>query len=200
MRIQLGPFGVDWGVAGYKSGRIAAVTSRYEEAVLRGNVYAVANQSGVTSQVGLSATTPVLTLANPVGSGVNCVLWYADAVFLVVFGAAAAVWLAHGRFSNTAVTGTDIVPTNMLTGIGMRGKVLPLTAATLPAAPIGAKLLGAGLTGAITTAPTVPVMGGWLDGSFIIPPGCNVSVQTSTASGTSAQLNSFIYEERPQGE
>jgi hypothetical protein len=71
------------------------VQARFQDAVERGNVYGVCNQAGVTSQAGLSATTPVLTLANPTGSGVNGVLWFAGATFSVAFATAGAIWLAH---------------------------------------------------------------------------------------------------------
>lgn len=171
--------------------------ARYEEAVDRGRVYAVANQSGVASQAGLSATTPVLTIANPLNSGIEVVLWYVGSVYLVAFGAAAAIWLAYGAPHSTAVTGTEsTVVKNVKTGLTGRGLAIPFLAATLPAAPLGISLLGAGLTGAITTMPALPVLGRWFDGSIKIPPGANVSVQTSTASGASGQLNEFIYEER----
>ena len=77
------------------------------EAVLRGNCFAVANQSGVTSQAGLSATTPVLTLFNPPGSGVNLELIYAGALLIVANAAAAVVWLAANTATTAAVvTGT----------------------------------------------------------------------------------------------
>lgn len=72
----------------------APISARFQEAVLRGNVFGVASQAGVATQAGLSVTTPVLTLFNPGDSGVNCVLWFAGVQFTVVFAAVAAVFLA----------------------------------------------------------------------------------------------------------
>lgn len=171
--------------------------SPFEEAVNRGRVYAVANQSGVTSQAGLSATTPVLTLHNPPGSGVNAVIWYVNSVYLVAFVAAAAVWVALGGGPEAAEITATLTTShrNLLTGKADGNKVRALTAATLPAAPVGVHLLGAGLTGAITTLPVVQTLERWLNGALILRPGFNMSVQTSTASGASAQLNEYIWEE-----
>lgn len=164
-----------------------------------GKAFIVANQAGVTSQAGLSATTPVLTLYNPAGSGVTGKLWYAAAHFEVAFAAAASVWLAAG--TNTvaaAVTGTlTTAHRNLkLGGTNAQGnKVVPLLAATLPAAPVAIDLLGVGLTGAITTVPALPPMSKWYAGMVRIEPGCNISIQTSTASGASSMLCSYIWTE-----
>ena len=51
------------------------VSQGHEELVLEEKVFIGANLGGtpVTTQAGLSATTPALTLYNPVGSGVNLV-------------------------------------------------------------------------------------------------------------------------------
>lgn len=168
-------------------------------AVERGRCFIVANQAGVTSQAGLSATTPVLTLWNPLGSGVRGRLWMAKAHFEVAFAAAASVWLAAGTNSvAAAVTGTlTTTHRNLkLGGTNAQGnKIVPLLAATLPAAPVAIDLLGVGLTGAITTTPALAPMVQWYGGSVLIEPGCNISIQTSTASGASATLCSYIWEE-----
>lgn len=170
----------------------------FQEAVRNGNVFGVCNQAGVTSQAGLSATTPVLTLANPAGSGVNCVLWYASASFSVAFAAASAVWVAVGtNTAAAAVTGTlTTAHRNLLLG-GGNPSVVPMLAATLPAAPVAISLLGMGLTGAITTVPQLQVMERWFNGAIILQPGTNLSIQTSTASGASATFCEYIWEEVP---
>lgn len=168
-------------------------------AVERGNCYIVANQAGVTSQAGLSATTPVLTLYNPLGSGVRGRLWYAAAHFEVAFAAAASVFLAAGTNSvAAAVTGTlTTAHRNLkLGGTNAQGnKIVPLLAATLPAAPVAIDLLGVGLTGAITTVPGISPFARWYNGAILIEEGCNISIQTSTASGASSTLCAYIWEE-----
>jgi hypothetical protein len=169
----------------------------YREAVLRGSVFGVCNQSGITTQAGLSATTPALTLVNPLGSGKNLILWYAGASFSVAFGGAAAIWLAvNTNVAAAPVTGTlTTAHRNMLLGSANTPSGVPMLAATLPAAPVGLALLGCGLTGAITTVPSVTPIGRWLDGSIILAPGAAVSIQTGAASGASGTFCEFIWEE-----
>jgi len=169
------------------------------EATSRGNIYCVTNQTGVTTQAGLSATTPALTLYNPPDSGVNCVILYAGYVTTVAFAAASVIWLAANTNTVAApVTGTlATAARNGLLGSGSTGRVQPLLAATLPAVPVGVAILGAGLTGAITTVPGAETRGRYFDGSLIVRPGAAISFQTSTASGANAFFGEIVYEEVP---
>lgn len=171
----------------------------FSEAVKRGNVYAFAAQAGVTTQAGLSLTTPESTLFNPNGSGKRGKLWYAGAVYTVVFAAVAAIWLAMGK-STTAVTVGSLATTvrnlkDGTTGTDQRNAIKVALTATLPAAPVGIALLGAGLTGAVALLPTSPPVGRWFNGSVTIDEGVNLSIQTGTASGASGQFGEFIWEE-----
>ena len=179
------------------------IKDEFAAAVEKGRCFAVANQSGVTSQAGLSGTTPVLTLANPAGSGVTGRLWYAGYVNEVANTAAATAWLAVG--SNTvaaAVTGTlTTAHRNLKLGsagivAGAQGnRIVPFLAATLPAAPVAIAILGVGLTGAITTIPNQTASGRLFNGSVLIQPGVNISIQFSTATGTSSTLCEYIWQE-----
>ena len=171
--------------------------ARFQEAVIQGTVYSVANQVGVTSQVGISATTPVLTLYNPLGSGKNAVLWYAGASFTVAFATAGAVFLCAGTDIQTAaVTGTlTTAHRNLKLGTTASPAIRTLLAATLPVAPVAIDILGVGLTGAITTQMTQTPVGKWLDGSVIIIPGANVTIQTGVASGASGMFCHYVWEE-----
>jgi len=168
--------------------------ARYQEAVLSGKVFTVSNQTGITTQAGLSATTPALTLYNAAGSGVNGVLLYAGCVNTVAFAAASVIWLGiNSNVVAASVTGTATTAhRNNLLGSGSP-TLQPLLAATLPAAPVGGPILGVGLTGAITTTPQLSPTGRWFDGGFIIAPGTAVSFQTSTASGASGFFGEFIW-------
>jgi len=177
----------------------APLAASFQEAVLRGNCYTVASQAGVTSQAGLSATTPVLTLANPTDSGVNCVLWFAGTTFTVVFATVGAVWLAAGtNTAAAAVTGTAATTDrNCLLGASNKHKANALLTATLPAAPVGISLLGAGLTGAVNLLPHVQNLGRWFNGGIIVAPNTNISIQTGVASGASGMFCEYIWEEVP---
>ena len=176
---------------------VVQAKSAFHDAVMAGRVFGVCNQAGVTSQAGLSATTPVLTLYNPLGSGVNCVLWYAGATFSVAFATAGAVWVAAGtNVAAAAVTGTATTAhRNLKLGTASNPAASPLLAATLPAAPVAIALLGMGLTGAITVAPQIQTLERWFNGSVILTPGTNISVQTGVASGASGTFIEFIWEE-----
>jgi hypothetical protein len=169
----------------------------FYDAVMHGNCYGVANQAGVTSQAGLSGTTPVLTLYNPLGSGVNAVIWYTGSTFSVAFAAAATVFVAVGtNTAAAAVTGTlTTAHRNLLLGAGQGNKVQALLAATLPAAPVGVAILGMGLTGAITTVPHIQTLERWFNGGLVLKPGCNLSIQTSAASGASGTWCEYLWEE-----
>lgn len=179
------------------SSRGALIASPYlREAALRGKAFAVAAQAGVTTQAGLSATTPALTLYNPAGSGVNGLLHYAGACMAVANAAAAAVWLAaNTNVTAAAVTGTNTTAHRNLKLGGAAPALTPLLAATLPAAPVGVCLLGMGLTGAITTVPGLTPFCRWFDGSLVITPGTAISIQTSTASGASGLWCEYVWEE-----
>lgn len=169
----------------------------YYEATSRGTVFMVASQAGVTSQAGLSATTPVLTLFNPKGSGVNASVIYAGAVFTVAFATAGAIWAAVNTDLGSAdVTGTLTTAHRCgLAGNNRQPRVQAMTAATLPAAPVGVALLGVGLTGAITLDSQLPGVGRFFDGSLIIAPGGALSIQTGVASGTNGMFCEYVWEE-----
>jgi hypothetical protein len=171
----------------------------YQEAVDIGNVYGVCNQTGVTSQAGISATTPVLTLYNPLGSQRNLAIWYVGCTFQVVFAAVATVFVCVGSDIQTAaVTGTlTTAHRNMKVGLSQNPAARTFLAATLPVAPVAIGLLGVGSTGAVVLLPTIPVMERWYNGALVLIPGSNLTIQTSAASGASGMLCEYIWEELP---
>lgn len=168
------------------------------EAASRGAMFIASNQTGVTTQAGLSATTPALTLFNPKSSGVNAVLIYAGCVTSVANAAASVIWLAaNTNIAAADVTGTAATVRSTLLGNGKNASCSALTAATLPAAPVAIAQLGVGLTGAITTIPSMGAIGRYFDGAIVLAPGSAISFQTSTASGASAFFGEIIWEEVP---
>jgi len=176
--------------------------SRYAAAVLRGNVFACANQAGVTSQAGLSGTTPVLMLSNPVGSQKNLILWYAGFTFTVAFATAGVVWLAsHTALPAAAVASTVEIADNInIRNCLLGSQTKPTGKAVLAGtgvAPIGICLLGAGMTAAITADPYVPAFGRWFDGAIVLGPNSAVSIQTGVATGASGGFCDYIWEEVP---
>lgn len=168
------------------------------EAASRGNAFIAANQSGVTTQAGLSGTTPALTLFNPKGSGVYASVIFAGCTASVAFAAASVIWLAaNTNIAAADVTGTAATVRSLQLGNSKQPACLAYTAATLPAAPVAISILGVGLTGAITTTPSLSTMGRYYDGAIVLAPGSAISFQTSTASGASGFFGEIIWEEIP---
>jgi len=181
--------------------------ARFQEAVLQGNVYIGTNPAGtaVTTQAGLSATTPALTLFNPTSSTVNLVLWFMDVQFTAAPAAACGVILAFNLPSVAGVATAPITVTNanitngllglnttgtsttVITQSGNQGQCYRI--ATLNAAPLAVRYPfgtsgAAAISGMSFTAA--------FEGSIIVPPGIAISVQTTSADAVTC---AFVWEE-----
>ena len=181
--------------------------ARFQEAVLAGNVYIGSNPAGtaVTTQAGLSATTPALTLFNPFNSTVNLVLWSFGCVFTAAPAAAAGVELAFNlptvagvqtapiTVTNANITnailgqGTTGTSTTVITQAGNQGQCYRVC--TLNAAPIAFRY-SFGTSGA--AAISGMSFRDAVEGAVIIPPGIAVSVQTTSAAVVTCD---FVWEE-----
>jgi len=195
--------GTPVGALGTREG--AAFTQQYgtsfAELVRRGNVYACANQSGVTSQAGLSGTTPVLALYNPANSGIEVELLYAGAIVTVAFATAGFVGLGLHQTTAAAkaVSAVGTVSTNtrnLYSTTSTQGGVAQACLAGTATAPILIDILGSGLTGAITTVPFIQTLERWYNGSIVLQPDTAVSIQTGVASGASGLFCCYIWNER----
>lgn len=165
--------------------------ARHYEAVVRGNVFIGADLGGtpVTTQAGLSATTPALTLYNPVGSIFNLVLLTVTIAITSTPGGAAGLMLAYNLPTAAAPTATtnatiqNALTSSLATGVGQCYRI-----ATLATAPLALRFMG-GPTGASITG------GQWVDnvdGGIIVGPGVALSIQTTAAL---ALLAGFVWEE-----
>ncbi len=165
---------------------------KYLEAVLDGNVYIGANLGGtpVTTQAGLSATTPALTLHNPVGSGVYLSLLTVTVDITTSPAAAAGLMLAYNLKSAAAPTATTLAQvTNALIDNGKLPIGQCYRISTLAAAPLAFRYIG-GSTGANAISGIQLIDN--IDGEVIILPGVVVSIQGTSAA---AILASFSWEE-----
>ena len=168
--------------------------AHHKEAVTAGNVWIGANLGGtpVTTQAGLSATTPALTLYNPTGSGVNLVLQSITIDITTSPAAASGIMLAYNLSNAAAPTLTTLanVTNALLTKngqpIGQCARV-----STLAAAPLACRFLG-GVTGASAIGGLQLIDN--MEGEIILPPGVAVSIQTTAAL---ACLCSITWEEVP---
>lgn len=165
------------------------------EEAMQGDVFIGANLGGtaVTTQAGLSATTPALTLYNPVGSGVIGVLKRVRIGVTASPAAAAVFMLAYNLANAAAPTLTTLAN---VTNSKLDSKKLPTLqcarVATLAAAPLMCAILEGGPAGA--SAISAGRAETEFDGGILIPPGVCVSVQSTSAA---AILASFEWSEKP---
>jgi hypothetical protein len=180
-------------VRGGKTGELIVgdAHARFYEGVARGSVYIGANLGGtpVTTQAGLSATTPALTLYNPTGSGKNLVLQTITVDITTAPAAAAGLMLAANVNAAAPTATTTATVQNALIGNASTGVGLCYRIATLAAAPLAIRFLG-GTTGAAAIGGVQLI--DHVDGEVIIAPGSYVSLQATSAA---AILGSFTWEE-----
>lgn len=158
------------------------------QSVLDNLVFTGSNALGtaVTTQAGLSATTPALTLYNPTASTVNLVLMSINIAFTAAPAAATTLALAWNvntaaaPSSTTAATVTSNLVGTTSAPIGQCYRV-----ATLAAAPVAFVYLGGILAASSTGLVKVER---YFDGEFIITPGTAISVQTTTAAAVLCSL------------
>jgi hypothetical protein len=183
-------------VRSLRSGEIgvADVHAKYQEAVVRGNVFIGADLGGtpVTTQAGLSATTPALTLYNPVGSGKNLVLLSTTVDITSAPAAACGIMLAYNLASAAAPTMTTLATvTNALLGNTSLGVASCARVSTLAAAPLAIRNIG-GTTGAAAIGGVQLI--DHIDGEIVVGPGVAVSIQATSAA---AIIASMTWEEVP---
>lgn len=164
---------------------------RYTEATMRENVFIGANAFGtaVTTQAGLSATTPALTLYNPVGSGVLLSVLNVTVNMTAEPAAITDLCLAYNAKNATApATTTDATMACARLGSTAAPKGRCYRVATLAAAPVACRMLGAcdtGLTAAM-------VINDDVGGAILLEEGVALSIQTRTAA---VLVASFTWEE-----
>ena len=173
---------------------VADAHGRYQEAVYRGNVFIGANLGGtpVTTQAGLSATTPALTLYNPANSGKLGVLISVTVDITSSPAAAAGLMLAVNAPTAAAPTATTLATQqNAYTSNLSTPSLSCYRIATLAAAPVAIRFIG-GTTGAAAIGGVQLV--DHVDGEIIVGPGVALSIQSTSAA---AILTSFAWEEIP---
>ena len=168
--------------------------AKFQQAVRDGNVYTCANPqaTAVTTQAGLSVTTPALTLYNPAGSGKNLVL-IEDTLALNAAPAAADIFsLAYSSGAPTTTTTATLI-NNLITpsNISVVPTGLCYRISTLNTTPVAFRYLGQ-VTGATTL--TQPIYTDVVDGKVIVGQGMAITFQTTSAA---AIVGSFTWEEIP---
>lgn len=172
--------------------------ARYYEATYRKARFHAANQAVTALSAGLGTTYTGLCISNPINSTVNLVLGKIGWTFLVVFAAVASVGIACGFNSGTNVTHTTpVTPRSNYFNTATTGQGLADVSATLPTAPFYTHFLGAGLTGAVTTIPSLGPTNWDAEGDIILPPGGYMAFVASAVSAASSFWGSASWEEVP---
>lgn len=156
--------------------------ARFQEAVLRGNVFVASNQAAQALSIALSTTQTGFTLTNPAGSGKLLVVWQASiALATAPAGVSTLVWAANVNTVAAAVTQTTpLTVRNANLGIAGVGAGLAASAVTLPAAPVVVRPVGGGpvATGSVTAPSVVDP----IDGSIVLQPGTALSLSALTTA------------------
>ena len=156
----------------------------YEQA-LRGNMYSLSNQAAVSTTAGLATTFTGLSVANPLGSGVNLVMVRFNAAQMAV-GVAGSV----GYMTGAGAAAGSLIPRNRTQAFGAASKAIGSNSATI-ATPVLEEAVGS--IGSLATTGyglqagiSVPM------NNLIIPPGVFVASYTSAAC-TSAFEFGFVW-------
>lgn len=167
--------------------------ARYWDAVMRGNCFYAAQQAAAAFGTALTATAVTLTLYNPVGSQRNLVLIEATASVASVTVAGQVVYAINnspGQAAPASVTKLASGIQNCLIGAGNNSIAAVYSAATLPAAPLAARVF---FSCSGTSSPTTETIMDPIDGKLIITPGSMVTIQGITTNATG--ILSMMWEE-----
>jgi len=178
---------------------VQQVHGKLFENAVRGKLFYGSNGAtpSVTT-VALATTYTGLCLYNPAASGKNVIVERVGYSFLVAFPAASTIGLLAGYSAAGVVTASAAASPGAPCLIGSSYSPVGRCAlsATLVGTPFLHTVLGAGLTGAITTVPQNLTWAD-LDGSLVLPPGAYTAIYTSTVSGAASLAASFIWAEEP---
>ena len=170
-----------------KSGAIVTADAhgRYQEAVLRGNVFFACNQAGIATGAGLATAAKNMTLYNPLGSGKNLVLLEITAAITVAPAAyPGSIMLAANLPTPTVpaapATATAETVQNALLG-SASGAAKVYNTCTLAAAPVAIRNFASAAWITTGTTTSMGVVKDEVAGAIILPPGCYVSIMATAA-------------------
>lgn len=176
--------------------------AKFQEAVYRGRVWTVTvGAAGVAPGTALG-TAPPLTIFNPVGSGVNLILWKAHMGYISgTLGAGNIVWAYNIQTTLVAPTGgTALTPNNNLVGVATSGQAKAFTGSTVSTSQTLFRPTGVSLGAALATTATFAASPVYepVEGELVVIPGACLSLQGIAAAGTTPlMVFSMTYEEAP---
>jgi len=176
------------------SERKVVTTSTWAEAVLEGNCYSYASQTGTVWSVGLNKTNTGVCVANPIGSGKDLSILAAGYSEVVAPAGIADAWLATGYHASTDVAlGVIGVAKNLYVGGGI-GVAKVYSGATLPADPVYRFPIMTGHTsGALSTSAAPGLIR--IDGLLVLPPGGFVIIANFTIGVAVGAKGAILWQE-----
>lgn len=164
--------------------------AKYQQAY-RSALFTGANQAGVTTSAGLTATYLGICLSNPAGNTVNLVLRRLAGSFIVAPTTVTALNLITG-FTAGGITAhtTALAPFSSLIGSGAAPTGKLDSACTL----VGTPLYTISLTETLV-ATDLPAFSLDLEGGIVLIPGAYAAIGTSIASPASGFMGSIEWEE-----
>ena len=176
------------------SERKLVTTSTWAEAVVEGDCYSYASQTGTVWSVGLHQTNTGVCLANPIGSGKDLSILAAGYSEIVAPDGIADAWIATGYHASTDVAlGVIGVAKNLLVGGGI-GVAKVYSGATLPAAPIYNFPIMTGHTSAVLSTSAAPGLIR-IDGLVVLPPGGFAIIANFTIGATVGAKGAILWQE-----
>ncbi len=168
--------------------RVSGTQSKYQDAVMRGRVFAASTASSGVAPGTTISTTAAFSLYNASTSGVNLVILRASMGFVSgTIGSGSVLFTGNITPGAAATTGTAITGRNCYLGAGqVTSAGAALTTATLPGTPVILRPFCC-LTQVVvgTTATGIDTVWQDVDGEFIVAPGCTISLQGLAGAGTS---------------
>lgn len=167
---------------------------KYNEAVVRDNVFMASSQAADTWSVALNTTHTGLCISNPAGSPKNLSVLKAGFAFQTAQVATASIHLAGGYTAAGVVTHTNAIDIyNMKLGSPATSVANADDAATLVGTPIYLfPLIGGFTAGALAANPAILTD---IGGSIMIPPGAYVFIAALTAA---IGFGCIVWEEIPR--
>lgn len=170
---------------------VSGVPANYVS-TLSGQSFVGANQTGVTTTVGLATTYVGLCLSNPNASTVNLVVGRVTGIVNVAFAALTGIGLAVGSNASDVTHTTAITPHNALSSSSVAAQAKLDSSTTLPAAPVYISWLAESPAATSGVSFFADFQGG-----LILPPGGYAIIATTAASPPSGFFGSFQWYETP---
>lgn len=162
---------------------VADGASRLYEDADAGRVFSAHTAASGVAPGTAIGTTAAFALWNPAGSGVDLVIEAASVSYVSGTLGAGFLALCANPESQTAWTGTAIVPVGK--GLSRSAKGVPLTTATIPSGAVQVEALGSMGAALASSVAFNSVARIEVHGAIIVPPGSGLSIQGVAAAGTS---------------